>query len=256
VASGFFDRTTVPAGWFDPLAIDEGWFDEDQVSAAAPTGYTLTALAGSYALTGVAATVSRSRLLTASAGAYVYTGQTATLLRSSLLTAQPGAYSLTGQSATLTFTAAAGAYVLTALPGSYEVTGSSATLTNTDAALDATGGYGFYASYERALKQKRNRDRELEEAEAAQRQLQDETERELARFLQEQERKDAERQNIERLRKLVNQANAAELQDERIRQALEFAQLRQSQASLEKLQREIEKQQDEEAFVLMLLLSD
>ena len=117
--------------------------------------YTLTALAGSYALTGQNADLLKSNLLTASTGSYSLTGQTATLtyaaagsyiltalagsyaltgqnadlLKSNVIVASNGSYSLTGQTATLTYATAA-AYTLTALAGSYALNGQNATLTN------------------------------------------------------------------------------------------------------------------------------
>lgn len=130
------------------------------------TTYTLTAQAGSYAISGQAATITRSRLITAQAGAYTYTGQSATITRSRLITAQAGAYTYTGQSATITrsryIAAQAGAYTytgqdatityipsatvytLTALPGAYSYTGQSAAITVIPATSGDTHDPGSY----------------------------------------------------------------------------------------------------------------
>lgn len=99
------------------------------------TTTTLTAAAGSYALTGTAATVAYK--LTAAAGSYTLTGTAAPLLRRQ--TAAAGTYALTGTAATVAykFTAAAGSYTLTgtaasfayklsSAAGSYALTGSAA----------------------------------------------------------------------------------------------------------------------------------
>jgi len=64
----------------------------------APAGsYTITALNGSYTVSGQTATVSRSRSLDASSGSYGVTGQSATVSFGRLLSAQNGVYSVAGQ---------------------------------------------------------------------------------------------------------------------------------------------------------------
>jgi hypothetical protein len=73
---------------------------------ASPANYSLSCAAGSYALSGVAATIKRSKLVTAAAGSYAITGQAATIAKSSgagayTLIADAGSYSLTFNSATL-----------------------------------------------------------------------------------------------------------------------------------------------------------
>lgn len=66
-------------------------------------GYTLTADAGSYSVSGVAANLSRSYKITAEAGAYVVSGVSATVKRSKLVTGEAGAYSYSGSSAGITY---------------------------------------------------------------------------------------------------------------------------------------------------------
>lgn len=105
-----------------------------------PIDTTLTASAGSYALSGAAATLGKLYRLTADAGAYVLAGFAATFPRAVRLTATAGSYILTGAAATLRhgimMAANAGSYVLsgtsaslkrgfrmTAAPGSYMITG-------------------------------------------------------------------------------------------------------------------------------------
>lgn len=90
---------------------------------AGPT-YTLTADAGSFTLSGTAASLTASRLLTADAGSFTLTGQDASLLASRTLTADPGSFTLTGQDATFSRS-----YVLDAEAGSFTLTGQDATLT-------------------------------------------------------------------------------------------------------------------------------
>jgi hypothetical protein len=96
-----------------------GW-----IFTAPPTGaYSITALNGSYTVSGQTATISRNRALTASNGNYSITGQNASLDFGRVLAASNGNYVVTGQSATLVR-----GRVLTASNGSYGVTGQSATV--------------------------------------------------------------------------------------------------------------------------------
>lgn len=70
--------------------------------AASGSPYTLTAAAGSYTLTGGAATLKVGRVVTAAAGSYTLTGGAATLAVGHKLTAAAGSFALTGNAATLT----------------------------------------------------------------------------------------------------------------------------------------------------------
>jgi hypothetical protein len=100
--------------------------------------YTLTAICGTYSLTGQAAAITATRAITAAQGAYTLTGQAAGLLASYSLPAAQGSYSLSGQAATLTYTPA-GTYSLAAASGTYSLTGQAATLTRT-IIMTADGG--------------------------------------------------------------------------------------------------------------------
>lgn len=128
------------------------------VSAAAPTSYTLTAAAGSFALTGNAAGLRADRKLTAAAGSFSLTGNAAGLYRGLKLTAAAGSFAWTGNAASLvtarSLVAAAGAYVQTgnaaalrinrimaAASGSYTFTGNDASLVHS-----APGSYSITAS--------------------------------------------------------------------------------------------------------------
>jgi len=96
--------------------------------ASAPAGQSLTAQAGSYALTGLASTLKAARSLTGSAGSLSLAGSSATLKLGRALSASAGAYSLSGQPATLTrYTPGSGtSYALTAEPGQYRMQGQRA----------------------------------------------------------------------------------------------------------------------------------
>lgn len=121
-----------------------------QAAASGGSPYTLTAAAGSYTLTGGAATLKVGRVVSAAAGSYTLTGNTATLAVGHKLSAaagsfalavnaatlaygrklpaSAGSYTFTGNAATLTYTPLAGAYRLTAAAGAFAVTGGDATL--------------------------------------------------------------------------------------------------------------------------------
>lgn len=122
--------------------------------------YVLTADAGSYALTGVAAATRAARVLTAAAGSYNLTGVAAGLVRARTLTAVSGSYSLTGVAAGLraarTIAAAAGAYNLTGVAaglksgrtlacsaGAYALTGVAAGLAAARRITAAAGAYNL-----------------------------------------------------------------------------------------------------------------
>ena len=127
--AGAFDPTLVPAGWYDESAVVEGFFDGDFIPFPTASGaYTITALAGTYAVLGQNASLLRSKLITPLAGAYLISGQPATLSKGLVLLPAAGTYAINGQPAILTHTAA-GAYLITALTGQYLVTGQSAILT-------------------------------------------------------------------------------------------------------------------------------
>jgi len=103
----------------------------------APAGsYTITALNGSYSVSGQTATVSRSRALDASNGSYSVTGQTATVSRGRSLIAFNGNYVVSGQSATLSR-----GCVLTASNGSYSVSGQTATVSRSRSLNASSGSY-------------------------------------------------------------------------------------------------------------------
>lgn len=85
---------------------------------------TLTAAAGSYTITGNAATLIRSHIMAAEAGSYSLTGQTAGTAKGYRTTADAGSYAITGNAATLLRD-----HVMPAVAGSYAYTGNAATLT-------------------------------------------------------------------------------------------------------------------------------
>ncbi len=120
--------------------------------------YTLTADAGSYALTGVAAGLKAGRQIAGNAGSYSLTGVAAGLKYGHKIAGAAGSYSLTGVSASLVtgrrITGAAGAYSLTGAAaglafgrklagdaGSYSLTGVDASLRFGRSIAGAAGSY-------------------------------------------------------------------------------------------------------------------
>ena len=117
----------------------------------------ITAAAGSYALTGTAASLERGRVVVAAAGSYALTGTAASLERGRDVNADAGSYALTGTATSLEYgrevVADVGAYALTGvdagLVGSVgdktlAVDAGSYALTGTEAALES--GYVITAA--------------------------------------------------------------------------------------------------------------
>lgn len=103
-----------------------------ELDASSSGAYSLTAAAGSFALTGQSANLRAARKLAASAGSFTLTGQSAGLLFGHKLSASLGAFTLTGNAATFRLTRG-----LTAVAGSFVLTGQAAVLAK---------GYSFSAT--------------------------------------------------------------------------------------------------------------
>ena len=107
-----------------------------EIKAAAPSGYDLTAGAGSYAFTGQTAALEVGRAVTAGAGSYAFSGTGATLSVALMLPANAGSFALSGTAASLErgYLAAAGA-------GSFSLSGTDASLEYGYALAAGTGNY-------------------------------------------------------------------------------------------------------------------
>lgn len=112
-----------------------------ELAPASASTYTLPAAAGSYALTGTAATLKLGRVVAAAAGSYALSGSAATLRRALPLVAGAGSYSLTGATAGLlhSWKTAAGA-------GSYSISGTAASLLVGKVVPAAAGAYSLAGS--------------------------------------------------------------------------------------------------------------
>lgn len=131
IVAGVTDDTTVNAlearvGYSGDAAPDPYWIDlliEVAYTVATATVYTLTAEAGSFAVTGVDPALLFHRSLDAGAGSFSLTGIDATLAKSYPLTAEAGTFTLSSVDASLLFYRS-----LTAEAGSYTTTGIDSTL--------------------------------------------------------------------------------------------------------------------------------
>ncbi|ESY49028.1 MULTISPECIES: LamG domain-containing protein [unclassified Mesorhizobium] len=111
-----------------------------EIWAAGGGALTLAADAGSYSLTGTAATLRRALKTAAAAGSFTLTGSSATLRRALLVAGTSGSYTLTGSSASLVPSSAA--KVLASDAGSFALSGTAATLKR---GLKLAAGLGSYA---------------------------------------------------------------------------------------------------------------
>lgn len=94
--------------------------------------------AGSYTVAGNTTTLTVARILTCDAGSYTLTGNAVTLTKASVLLPAAGAYTLTGNDAALTYQQAGS---LTCDVGTYTVTGFDTTLTVARLLTANTGDY-------------------------------------------------------------------------------------------------------------------
>jgi predicted nucleic acid-binding protein len=118
------------------------------------------------------------------------------------------------------------------------------------------GGWAFYLRYEQERDRRRRKRLEELEAEEAIQELPP-VEKEIAEFLQRQEKHDERKAEIERLKRLVQEHSDASELPPRVAKAFYGAQARQTVSSLLKLDKELKQMmEDEEYLVLMLLLND
>lgn len=117
---------------------------------------------------------------------------------------------------------------------------------------------GFFHLFERQQGARRKRKRELEEAEEAIEKLAP-IDREIAQLLQERERKDDFDANLSRLKRLVGEfadKEAEAAMSERVRTAFARAQAQESVSAYLSLQRELERQLEEEEFAILMILAN
>lgn len=237
-------------------------------------------VAGAIALAGQAVTPALTIPVTA--GAVALAGQSATLDIGSALA--NGAVTLAGQSVTLANGANLSVDIDTA--GAITFAGESVTLVNAtnitvdidaagqitlagqlvDAALSGqsqevvTGGgvsYAWQNWYDLELQRRRQRKRELEEAREEVEKLEDRVEREIGQILQQQERRDEKRADLERLRGMLDEfPKTGETMSARTFEALERARIRGTLSALAQLDRELKQMEEElETALIMVMIN-
>lgn len=120
------------------LACDAGSYTLTGNAATLTKASALAPDAGSYTVAGNTTTLTVARILTCDAGSYTLTGNAVTLTKASVLLPDAGAYTLTGNDATLTYQQAGS---LTCDVGTYTVTGFDTTLTVARLLTANTGDY-------------------------------------------------------------------------------------------------------------------
>lgn len=115
---------------------------------------------------------------------------------------------------------------------------------------------GWWPDFEHYQRLRRNRRRELEEAEEEARSIQDQIDRDISALLREQEKRDAEREDLLRLQSLADQYAGQRLEElpKAARVAILNAQDARTRNSLEQMRRVIEQSHEEEMMVLQIVL--
>lgn len=119
--------------------------------------------------------------------------------------------------------------------------------------------YGFLYEYEREMARRSRARKKRKDDEEEALKVEDQISREIAQLLHEQERKDAERADLQRLKNLVTQyRQIAQAQvSPRVAEAMARAIAQENFSALQALDRELERMFDEEAMaVLMILLNE
>lgn len=117
---------------------------------------------------------------------------------------------------------------------------------------------GWYAVMELHSMQRRGKRKELEDAQEAEKTIEQEIDRNIAKLLHEQEAKDEERKDLSRIRALVlkyKDTAPVDIDSERVQKALMEAQKKATTANLERLQREFERMLEEEEHAVLMLLA-
>lgn len=154
-----------------------------------------------------------------------------------------------------TMTAEAGGDVTVALTGiQLSWVAGNLIASGADSAEQPSGGYfnDFDAHASRRRKRKREEEERLEEAQ----QIQAELDREIARLLHEQEAKDAERADLQRLQSIADRyVGTRQPVTKRVSTALLKAYEERSRNALEQFHREMERMLEEDEIAVMLILN-
>jgi hypothetical protein len=147
-----------------------------------------------------------------------------------------------------------GPYVVTAT-NAFGTADSNAFTAAVVAAVEATGGWlSFINTYEQQLVRRRAERKKQQQLEEETEQIPDDTDRQIAQLLREQEAKDARRAELERLSELVEQnasVEAARQYSEKVGTAYARALTQGNYSALEALERELRKAREEEEALLL-----
>ena len=121
-----------------------------------------------------------------------------------------------------------------------------------------SGGWAFYAHYEREREHRRKKRREHEEREEESERISDATTREIAQLLRQQEAQDERRAELDRLATLVEKHAGRAAQDaygERVAVAMARAHAQGNVSALLALEREIERAKEDEDWLLLAFMT-
>ena len=157
------DGTDTPAtiSGFTSLATTDGTYSlPSRLQSCDSPGATTTTVTGTTTNFDILSGISikpnvNNYTITALGGTYTVSGGSAAVLRSKRLIASGGSYTITGQQATLTWTPNVQAYTLTCLGGSYSLTGSSAILSRNRKLTSSGGTYNITGASATLLRSKR-----------------------------------------------------------------------------------------------------
>lgn len=123
-----------------------------------------------------------------------------------------------------------------------------------------SGGYGWQNWYDMELQRRRRRKRELDQAREEVERIEDRVEREIGQILQQQERADEKRADLERLRGMLNEFPKTHeasqgTMSQRTFEALERARIRGTLSALAQLDRELKQMEEELETALIMVLA-
>lgn len=120
--------------------------------------------------------------------------------------------------------------------------------------VDMAGGWAAFFAYEEDRDKRRKRYQEIDEAEEATQELAP-VDAEIAKFLHQQERKDEQRAELDRLRALVNQFPRSDMPP-RVQAAIDKASTKQTVSALINLKKELQRMAEEEEMAVLMFLID
>jgi hypothetical protein len=120
---------------------------------------------------------------------------------------------------------------------------------------DNSGGWGFLVQYELERRRKAERERRRRQLQEETEQIEAPVDKSIAQLLRKQERKDERRDEINRLKELVKSdrnQKAASAYNSKVGEAFRAAMERGTFSTLERLERELRRAQEEEEFMLVV----